>query len=641
MTFDPFASGTPSSFRMNYVWDEPFHLFRRANVQEFAYSDGEEVEKRLFDVVSKASDRSTFSRELYESITDWPSEYHFSRSRHCLLRPLGIRPGDKVLEIGCGCGAITRFLGEINAEVVAVEGSLGRARVAAERCRELGNVRVVVDDFLRFETEERFDWVLLIGVLEYAAMFSDRENPFEHYLRSVSRFLVPGGRVVVAIENKVGLKYFNGCSEDHIGVPFFGIQDLYGDRTIRTFGRRELIEQFSAAGLIHTYFYYPFPDYKLPSVIISADGFRDREFATVDLLARSHARDYSGSLFRGFDDALAFSALSDNDLVADLSNSFLVVATTQAQPQNSEGDLAFTFSANNRIPEFATQTKFVRIESKLGVLKEYLTTTAGQRCVVIRGTTIWNQLTDSDYYPGRQLLWGLLRARARSGGVEQIVQALRPWMEFLLKHARVPTAQIADFSGRPPSPVLFTLPGDFLDCTPFNLLETPTGLVYIDAEWKIEDAIPLGWVIARGVLYSLFSGLPSTNQLHSILEVVEALCGDFGILVSVQEVQAWLQQEADFQTVAAGRGPQEITAQWRPGGTRSFVSEIATLNQGVAARDEQIGSLHQALAARGDEISGLVGEINRLTDETNRLTDETNRLTDETNRLTDETNRPD
>src|SRR5580658_7624147 len=106
---------------MNYVRDSQLNLFQRLDHGPFAYSDGVEVEGRLFDIVSRATDRSTFSSELITCITDWPSEYHLSRARHCLLRPLNIQPGSKVLELGCGCGAITRYLGEIGAEVVAVE----------------------------------------------------------------------------------------------------------------------------------------------------------------------------------------------------------------------------------------------------------------------------------------------------------------------------------------------------------------------------------------------------------------------------------------------------------------------------------------------------------------------------------------
>ena len=163
---------------MKYRWDSQLHLFKPERASEFTYSDGIEVEQRLLDAVTHAADRSTFSAELARSIVDWPSEYHLSRRRHCLLRPLNIPSGSRVLELGCGCGAITRYLGEMGAQVLAVEGSLMRARIAAQRSRDLPSVRVVVDDLLHFETDEQFDYVLLIGVLEYAARFAKSDDPF-------------------------------------------------------------------------------------------------------------------------------------------------------------------------------------------------------------------------------------------------------------------------------------------------------------------------------------------------------------------------------------------------------------------------------------------------------------------------------
>ena len=48
--------------------------------------------------------------------------------------------------------------------MTAVDGSLNRARITAERCRDLPNVTVVADDLADFQSEKGSDWALLIGV---------------------------------------------------------------------------------------------------------------------------------------------------------------------------------------------------------------------------------------------------------------------------------------------------------------------------------------------------------------------------------------------------------------------------------------------------------------------------------------------
>ena len=608
---------------MNYFWDDQFHLYRTQNPGEFSYSDGVEVEERLLSIISDAKDRSTFSQELAESICDWPTEYYFSRFRHCLVRPLDLHSGDKVLELGCGCGAITRFLGEIGANVVAVEGSLARARVAAERCRELTNVRVVVDDLLSFATDERFDCILLIGVLEYAALFSSREKPFEHYLQAVTRFLAPGGRVVIAIENKVGLKYFNGCGEDHVGIPFFGMQDLYGARTARTFGRRELIVLLSAAGLSQVRFYYPFPDYKLPSVVLSENALTDPGFDAIDLLARCHARDYTGSPYRGFDEALSFSVLHTNGLLADLSNSFLIVATPDNEPPARATELAFAWSVN-RAPEFCTQTTFVRGGSGIQVLKEPLASSARGSHTVDESLTITHHVSGSVYRPGRQLLWNLLRARAGGGDVESIVQALRPWMEFLLQHARVSPAQVAAASEEEPKLSSYVLAGEFLDCTPFNLLNIDGELVPIDDEWQSKNDISLGWVVTRGVLWSMPSGMSAGSFVPSILQLVEALCASFDLAVSEADLEAWLGQEADFQKLVTGYPCEPLTTGRTSRGMRPFLSEISSLKQTVADRELDVANLRAMLGERVAELDQLKPRASLLSVELAKRTEQLN-----------------
>ncbi|MGB5273410.1 MAG: rRNA adenine N-6-methyltransferase family protein, partial [Flavobacteriaceae bacterium] len=92
------------------------------------YSDGEKNEEYIFDSLKNAKDTSIYSMELFNCIRDWSSEYHFTTYRSNILRSLNIKKGHHVLEIGAGCGAITRYLGETGAKITAVEGSLSRAR---------------------------------------------------------------------------------------------------------------------------------------------------------------------------------------------------------------------------------------------------------------------------------------------------------------------------------------------------------------------------------------------------------------------------------------------------------------------------------------------------------------------------------
>ena len=73
------------------------------------YADG--AEARLLDVVRAASDRRAGSDELFRSVEDWPTRYHLSRLRANLLRPLVVGEGLRVLDVGAGTGALSRWLG--------------------------------------------------------------------------------------------------------------------------------------------------------------------------------------------------------------------------------------------------------------------------------------------------------------------------------------------------------------------------------------------------------------------------------------------------------------------------------------------------------------------------------------------------
>ena len=541
--------------KSNYFYDEHHHLFRRPAFQGISYSDGAYEERRICEIIKCAENKSVFSQELFNSIESWASEYHLSRSRHCLIRPLKVDAHERILELGCGCGAITRYLGEVGCEVVAVEGSLTRAGIAALRCEDLPNVSVYLDDVSAFVFPEKFDRVFMIGVLEYSNLFSNEQNPSRHYLRVASEHLNEDGELVIAIENRLGLKYFNGCSEDHVGVPFFGVQDLYTSETARTLGRREIISELRQAGFEGVSFYYPFPDYKLPSIIIHESAFEIPEFSIPDLLLRVAGRDYGGAPYRLFNEALVYKSLYRNGVLEDFSNSFLIVAKKKRYPARDDNEIAWNFSVQRR-PEFCTQTSFHLNGSRIEVQKTKLLDTERIEPLEFENGRITLDPGVADYIKGELLLWRFIKLSQSRSSFKDLARSLAPWLDLLLECSHVRSA------GNDLTNVAKTrlrelyIHGDMIDCAPFNIIRNSEGIHLIDTEWRIEGDLPLGFVLTRGVLGCVLSTF--TNSVSAdVFAIVGALCELRNITVEHDDLIRWLEMEESFQQLVTGKDSHE------------------------------------------------------------------------------------
>ena len=224
----------------NYVLDIQKNIWSRPGYTGISYSDGDEAELHIARIIEQADDISVLSTELRQHCTDWPTLYHLSGTRANILRPFATALTGDILEIGAGCGAITRYLGESGANVLALEGSQRRAAIARSRTRDLKNVMVLAEKFDQFQCDHRFDVITLIGVLEYANLFMASENPALAMLKHARSLLKPEGKLIIAIENQLGLKYFAGSPEDHLGRPMYGIEGRYRKDQPQTFGRAAL-----------------------------------------------------------------------------------------------------------------------------------------------------------------------------------------------------------------------------------------------------------------------------------------------------------------------------------------------------------------------------------------------------------------
>jgi len=108
----------------------------------------------------------------------------------------GIRPGDRVLEIGCGWGAMAEYAaGELNCTVTAVTISHEQYDYVVRRMKEAGlddRVEVLLADFR--DIEGAYDRVISIEMIE-----SIDEASWTDLFDVISRSLVPGGAAAMQV----------------------------------------------------------------------------------------------------------------------------------------------------------------------------------------------------------------------------------------------------------------------------------------------------------------------------------------------------------------------------------------------------------------------------------------------------------
>lgn len=352
---------------------------------EDLYCDGE-VEDELLDIVRNMSEVEYTS--VIEERKSWPILYHLSGQRENIVDWLPLE-GKKVLEVGSGCGAITGALAAKACGVTCVDLSKKRSMINAYRHSECDNVTIHVGNFKDIEPklDTDYDYICLIGVFEYAKGYIGGDTPYEDFLRILFKHLGNDGRIVIAIENKYGLKYFAGCMEDHLGTYFSGIENYTDGGGVRTFGRHGLEKIFQSVGAGEYHFYYPYPDYKFMTALYS-DEYQPGKGELTD-----NIRNFDRDRMLLFDEKNAFDGILDEGLFSVFSNSFLAVL-------GKGYDTKFVKYSNDRAPEYAIRTQIMRSADGKKSVRKYPLSDAG--CEHVRQMyTAYRQLTEK--YAGGSL----------------------------------------------------------------------------------------------------------------------------------------------------------------------------------------------------------------------------------------------
>lgn len=531
---------------------------------EDLYSEGAE-EDALLQIV-KTHTKDEFNHIIAVE-KRWSVLYHLSHLRGNIVDFLPIRKTHKVLEIGAGCGAITGTLAEKAAHVTCIELSRKRSLINAWRNKDADNIDILVGNFEDIEEhlDEKYDYIMLIGVLEYAVSYIHDKAPYEKFLQILTRHLAPGGQIVIAIENKYGMKYFAGCREDHTGRYFDGIEGYHHGGSAHTFSKEGLSRLFKKTGY-KAKFFYPYPDYKLPMTIYSDDRLPSVGDFT------ENRRNFDGERITLFNESEAFDEALSDGYFPFFSNSYLVVLEKSMRLESTSARRAiYSKHSNERDPLYQIRTDIEEDDNHRKVVVKYPFTDEAiphlekmeaasekireefkgtafkpNKCKAERTKDGKLRCLDFEFLTGRSMNDELDLMR-KKGHARECITAI---LNFAVALRKIATEKFVITDEFREIFQVKSVPGQHMSmkCTDLDMIFSnlifSNGWNIIDYEWTFDFPIPVDFLIYRAMRYYIAE---AGSDWMGDLDIWEKL--------SISEVEKHIydQMEAGFQRHIAGR----------------------------------------------------------------------------------------
>lgn len=224
---------------------------------------------RLEALLRDVEDLSALSPELLERAIKENCWYHVTPFRSSTVRSLEIPEQARILEVGCGGGGLTRYLGERGFHVVALETSEELAECARLRCKGLSNVEVVTGFLEQVLLDQKFDFVICVDPLFVESEFLD---PGVQLLTLCRRVLKSTGTLVLAVGNPLhspGGAHIEP-SRDHVRGRGASLEALK--------------QSLTSAGFCECEPYVTFPHHAAPQLLIDAREAKNERVTWLPLL---------------------------------------------------------------------------------------------------------------------------------------------------------------------------------------------------------------------------------------------------------------------------------------------------------------------------------------------------------------------
>lgn len=173
-----------------------------------------EIGKKHYDKGNNLYKNMLDKRMIY-SCGYWKNAENLEQAQEAKLKlicqKIGLKPGMKILDIGCGWGGFAKYAAEkYNVKVVGITVSKKQAELARKICKGLA-IEIRLQDYRKLN--ERFDRIISIGMFEHVG-----PKNYRTYFKQVSRCLKPDGLFLL---HTIGKNYSSSSIDPWINKYIF------------------------------------------------------------------------------------------------------------------------------------------------------------------------------------------------------------------------------------------------------------------------------------------------------------------------------------------------------------------------------------------------------------------------------------
>ena len=565
------------------------------------YKENEEdisqEEKTFIDTKLKNID---FEKDCISIIKNEPTLENIltlSEIRENILSWYPFKENSSILEIGANLGEITGLFCQKAKKVVAIEESKTKAEIIAKRHQNKQNLEIMVGDLNNIKIEEKFDYIILIGYLE------NKKVDFKQTLNIAKSLLDENGTILLALDNKLGMKYFS--KTDSTGIT---ISNPVNKQFINL---NKIYEYLKELDLSNIKTYYPMPDYKLTNVI-----FTDQRPLSKNDLSRNVTYNNNDTILF-FDENTAYRELLD--IKENISKNFVNSYLLEISNKEINNKIKFISFSNMRKHEYKIKTimddEYVYKYPSNNESKKHIEETK-ENIEIIKESNLktlddYNENGIISKFSKEKTLDEIIIELFKNNQKDEAIDLMKRFKNEIKEKLKPGDIEKNVFDkyeikyNKEDLLSMYFVKDGLWDLIFQNCFFINQEFYFYDQEWK-EENLPIDFIMYRAVKY--FGRLKkyiSDEDLYKILEIDKGKIKLFDELDD--KIQEKIRSEYMWKLTKQGKNATELKTD-----ILTLNHQINLLNIEKAKNEQQISEKEQIIAQKDQEIQGLKNQLNAI-----------------------------